>query len=62
VLRGERAAFGAGLVDECNLFLAPVLVGGGKSSLPDGVRVELELLEECRFGSGMVCIRYRVAA
>jgi hypothetical protein len=37
-------------------------VGGGKSSLPDGVRVELELLEECRFGSGMVCIRYRVAA
>jgi dihydrofolate reductase len=52
-------AFGAGLVDECHVFVAPVVVGGGKRSLPDGVRLELELLEERRFGSGMVYLRYR---
>ena len=52
-------AFRAGLVDECHLFLAPIAVGGGKRSLPDGVRVELELLDERRFGGGMVYLRYR---
>jgi dihydrofolate reductase len=52
-------AFGAGLVDECHLFVAPVVVGGGKRSLPDGVRLEFALLEERRFGSGMVYLRYR---
>jgi dihydrofolate reductase len=52
-------AFAAGLVDECHLFLAPIVVGGGKRSLPDGVRVGLELLDERRFGNGMVHLRYR---
>jgi dihydrofolate reductase len=53
-------AFEAGLVDECHLFVAPIVVGGGKQSLPDDVRLELELLDERRFGSGMVHLRYRV--
>jgi dihydrofolate reductase len=52
-------AFRAGLVDECHLFVAPVLVGGGKRSLPESVRVELELLDERRFKNGMVYLRYR---
>jgi dihydrofolate reductase len=52
-------AFRAGLIDECHLFLIPILVGGGKSALPDNVRLELELLEERRFGNGTVYLRYR---
>jgi dihydrofolate reductase len=51
-------AFAAGLVDECQLFLAPVIVGGGKRGLPDGVRLTLELTEERRFDSGVVFLRY----
>ncbi len=52
-------AFRAGLIDECHLFLVPILVGGGKSALPDNLRLELELLEERRFGNGMVYLHYR---
>jgi dihydrofolate reductase len=52
-------AFKAGLVDECHLFVAPIVVGGGKQSLPDDVRLQLELLDERRFGNGMVYLRYR---
>ena len=52
-------AFRAGLIDECHLFLIPILVGGGKSALPDNVRVELELLDERRFRNGTVYLRYR---
>ena len=52
-------AFRAGLIDECHLFLIPILVGGGKSALPDNVRFELELLEERRFQNGTVFLRYR---
>ena len=48
----------AGLVDERHLFIAPIVVGGGKESLPDNVRLELELLDERRFGNGMVHLRY----
>jgi dihydrofolate reductase len=51
-------AFGAGLVDECHLFVAPIVVGGGKRALPEGVRVVLELLDERRFGNGMVYLHY----
>lgn len=52
-------AFKAGLVDQCHLFLVPIVVGGGKRSLPHNVRLVLELLEERRFGNGMVYLRYR---
>ena len=52
-------AIRAGLVDECHLFLTPILVGGGTPSLPDNVRVELELLDERRFRGGVVYLRYR---
>ena len=54
------AALRAGLVDELNLVLSPVLVGGGKRALPDGVRLDLELLDERRFGNGVVDLHYRV--
>ena len=53
-------AFRAGLIDEYLLFLTPIILGGGKPSLPDDVRLELELLEERRFDNGMVYLRYRV--
>ena len=52
-------AFQAALVDELHLFLAPVVVGGGKKALPDKVRLELEPLDERRFGNGVVYLRYR---
>jgi dihydrofolate reductase len=55
-------AIAAGLVDECQLFLVPVLVGGGKRALPAGVHATLELLDERRFASGVVYLRYHVAA
>jgi dihydrofolate reductase len=51
-------AFRAGLVEECHLLLAPILVGGGKDALPRGIRLELELMDERRFGNGMVFLRY----
>ncbi|MDQ6725298.1 MAG: dihydrofolate reductase family protein [Actinomycetota bacterium] len=50
----------AGLVDEYHLFLVPVVVGGGTRALPDDVRVDLELLDERRFGNGTVHLHYRV--
>jgi len=53
-------AMSAGLVDECQLLLCPVLVGGGKRALPDDVRVDLALLDERRFGNGVVWLRYAV--
>jgi dihydrofolate reductase len=51
-------AFQAALVDECQLFIAPIVVGGGIQSLPDNVRLKLELLDERRFGNGMIYLRY----
>jgi dihydrofolate reductase len=53
-------ALRAGVVDEIQLFLNPIVVGGGKRALPDGVRAGLELLDERRFGNGVVFLRYRV--
>jgi len=53
-------AIGAGLVDECGLFLTPVIVGAGTRALPANVRVMLMLLAERRFGSGVVYVRYRI--
>jgi dihydrofolate reductase len=55
-------AIAAGLVDEIHLFLTPVVVGGGNRALPDGVRVQLDLLDEHRFAHGVVHVHYRVAA
>ena len=52
-------AITAGLVDECHLFVAPIVVGGGKQTLPNNVRLELELLDERRFASGVVHLHYR---
>ncbi|HVW44283.1 MAG TPA: dihydrofolate reductase family protein [Amycolatopsis sp.] len=49
----------AGLVDEFQLFVNPVVVGGGKPYLPDGVRLNLELVAERRFAGGVVHLRYR---
>jgi dihydrofolate reductase len=53
-------AIKAGLVDECHLFVAPIVVGGGKQSVPNGVHLELELLDERRFGNGVVHLHYRI--
>jgi dihydrofolate reductase len=57
-LAGE--AMRAGLVDECQLLLSPIIVGGGKRALPDNVPARLELVDERRFGGGVVHLRYRV--
>ena len=51
-------AIAEGLVDECHLFLGPVLVGGGKRALPAGIRAGLQLLDERRFRNGVVYLRY----
>jgi dihydrofolate reductase len=52
-------AFKAGLIDECHLFIRSVIVGGGKPALPRDTRAELELVDERRFTSGVVYLRYR---
>ena len=51
-------ALRAGLVDELQLFLHPVIVGGGTAALPEGIHLELELLDERRFASGVAFLRY----
>ena len=53
-------AFRAGLVDDVHLFLNPVLVGSGTRARPDGVRLDLELVEERRFGTGVVYTHHRL--
>jgi len=53
-------AFQAGLVDRCQLFLTPVLVGDGKRALPNNVRLGLDLVTERHFDSGVVFLDYRV--
>jgi len=54
-------AIGAGLLDECHLFLCPIVVGAGKRALPEDVRAQLELLDERRFRNGVVHLHYRVS-
>ena len=56
-LAGE--AIRAGLVDEFHLSLVPGLVGGGTAALPSGVRLDLELVDQRRFGSGVLHLHYR---
>jgi dihydrofolate reductase len=53
-------AFKAGLVDECHLFINPVVVGGGNRAFPDNLRLKLELMDERWFGNGVVHVHYRV--
>jgi dihydrofolate reductase len=55
-------AFRAGLIDECHLFLAPIIVGGGKRALPENLRQELDLVAEHRFESGVAHLHYRVSS
>ena len=55
-------ALAAGLVDECHLIISPVLVGGGKHAFPDGVRQRLELLDQHRFGNGVVHLHYGITS
>ena len=52
-------AIRAGIVDDFHRFVIPVMVGGGKRSLPDGARLELELVTERRFPNGMVYLHHR---
>ena len=54
------SALRAGLVDECQIYVAPVVVGGGTPWLPDGLRLRLRLLDEQRFAGGTVYLRYSV--
>lgn len=54
-------AINAGLVDELHLFIVPIIVGGGTRALPHGARLQLELLDERRFGSGVLHLHYCVA-
>lgn len=53
-------AFKGGLVDECHLLVCPMVVGGGKPALPRETRAQLELVDERRFTSGVVYVRYRI--
>src|SRR5438132_7390342 len=45
-------AIRAGLVDDLQLFVVPILVGGGKPSLPAGLRAALEPLDAQPFPNG----------
>ncbi|MDD7940086.1 dihydrofolate reductase family protein [Actinomycetospora lutea] len=53
-------ALAAGLVDEIAPVVMPVVVGGGTRFLPEGLRLDLELVGERRFASGALQLRYRV--
>jgi dihydrofolate reductase len=50
-----------GLVDECHLFVSPIVVGGGTPAMPHNVRIQLELLDGRRFDNGVVHLHYRIA-
>ena len=54
-------ALRAGLVDEIDLFLSPIVIGGGNPALPSGLQIPLELVAERRFANGVVSLQYRVA-
>jgi dihydrofolate reductase len=53
-------AFAAGLVDECHLIVHPVAIGAGKAAFPTDQRIDLELLDQRRFGGGAIHLHYRV--
>ena len=47
-------------MDECQLYVAPIIVGGGKPAFPKGTQLKLSLVMERRFGNGMVYLKYSV--
>jgi dihydrofolate reductase len=53
-------ALGVGLVDELALFVWPIVLAGRKPALPTDLHADLELIDERRFKSGAVCLRYRI--
>ena len=53
-------AFRTGMVDECHFYIAPIVVGGGKRALPENLAVGLTLLDEQRFKSGFIFLRYQI--
>jgi dihydrofolate reductase len=55
-------AFMAGLVDECQLFVWPSIIGGGKRALPSDTRIDLKLVNARRFENGVMLLQYRVPA
>jgi dihydrofolate reductase len=55
-----RQALAVGLVDELQLIVAPAVVGGGIRWLSEGLRLELELVDEGCFSNGMTHLRYRI--
>ncbi|MDZ4717427.1 MAG: dihydrofolate reductase family protein [Roseiflexaceae bacterium] len=55
-------AIRAGLVDEFQMIVCPLVVGGGKRFFPGGVRLNLDLVEERRFGNGVVILRYTISS
>ena len=52
-------AIAAGLVDEYHLFITSTAVGGGKRFFPDGIRLELDLVDQRSFASGLIHAHYR---
>lgn len=56
------AAFKAGLVDECQVYLSPVIVAHGKPAFPGDMLLELELIDQRRFSGGVVFLRYRIGS
>ncbi|HEU4713247.1 MAG TPA: dihydrofolate reductase family protein [Pyrinomonadaceae bacterium] len=54
-------AIEANLVDECHLFLYPIIIGGGKPAFPPGLRRRLELIETSNFSTGVIHVRYRIS-
>lgn len=55
-------AFNAGLIDECQLFVYPVLLGAGKPAFSGDASIQLDLVDERRFPSGVVYLRYRIVS
>ena len=53
-------ALSAGLVDELHVFMVPIVVGAGTRFLPNNVRLGLDLLDERRFGGGVIYLHYRI--
>jgi dihydrofolate reductase len=53
-------ALRAGLVDEVRFFLNPIVVGRGNPALPNDIRIPLTLVDEHRFGNGVLYVRYRI--